>query len=182
MAIEIRGIRPHEHEVVGELTVDAYMALRSDVASGGYEDELRAVGRRAAEAVVLVAVDGDEILGGVTYVPDESSPWAEDLAPGEAGIRMLAVRPAAQGRGAGRLLTEACIDRAAADGKQAVFLHSTPWMTTAHGIYERLGFVRVPERDWSPLPEVPLLAFRLDLARYRGSARPGGGTGQTRGA
>jgi hypothetical protein len=34
----------------------------------------------------------------------------------------------------------------------------------AHRLYQRLGFVRCPERDWSPLPGVELVVYRLDLA------------------
>lgn len=33
----------------------------------------------------------------------------------------------------------------------------------AHRLYERLGFVRLPEKDWSPLPGIDLLGLRLDL-------------------
>ena len=44
-----------------------------------------------------------------------------------------------------------------------MFLHSTPWMEAAHRLYGSMGFVRVPERDWLPVPDVPLLAFRLAL-------------------
>ena len=33
-------------------------------------------------------------------------------------------------------------------------------MTSAHRVYERLGFVRAPEDDWSPEPGVTLLAYR----------------------
>jgi hypothetical protein len=33
-------------------------------------------------------------------------------------------------------------------------------MTTAHRVYARLGYERDPDRDWSPLPGVDLLAFR----------------------
>ena len=40
---------------------------------------------------------------------------------------------------------------------------SAAYMTTAHRIYERLGFTRLPERDWSPRPGVDLYAFSLDL-------------------
>ena len=134
-----------------------------------YAAELVAADRRAVEAVVLVAVDGGAIVGAVTYVPDASSPWAEDLRDGEAGIRMMAVLPDAQGRGVGAALLTACVDRARAEGKEAVFLHSTPWMTTAHRLYERAGFARVPERDWLPEPDVPLLAFRLDLRDFPGA-------------
>ena len=33
----------------------------------------------------------------------------------------------------------------------------------AHRLYARLGFVRIPERDWSPFPGVDLWALRLPL-------------------
>ena len=99
----------------------------------------------------------------MTFVPDASNRWAEGLEQGEASIRMLGVDPAFQGRGAGWALVGACIDRARAIGRRAVFLHSTPSMTAAHGLYIRAGFIRLPERDWLPVPEVQLLAFGLTL-------------------
>ena len=34
-----------------------------------------------------------------------------------------------------------------------------PDMRAAHRIYERLGFRRVPGRDWSPVPGIDLLTF-----------------------
>jgi hypothetical protein len=48
-----------------------------------------------------------------------------------------------------------------------VVLSSLPVQRDAHRIYERLGFVRLPERDWSPHDGVDLLAFRLDLTTDR---------------
>jgi len=33
----------------------------------------------------------------------------------------------------------------------------------AQRLYERRGFARLPERDWSPGPDVSLRAFRLAL-------------------
>ena len=33
----------------------------------------------------------------------------------------------------------------------------------AHRIYQRVGFRRAPERDWSPVPGMDLLAFTLAL-------------------
>jgi hypothetical protein len=36
-------------------------------------------------------------------------------------------------------------------------------MASAHRIYERLGFVRTPERDWQPMPGVQLITYRLHL-------------------
>ena len=36
-------------------------------------------------------------------------------------------------------------------------------MTAAQRLYERLGFTRLPERDWSPVPEIDLLVYSREL-------------------
>jgi ribosomal protein S18 acetylase RimI-like enzyme len=36
-------------------------------------------------------------------------------------------------------------------------------MKSAQRLYESAGFVRLPERDWSPVPGVTLLAYGLIL-------------------
>jgi ribosomal protein S18 acetylase RimI-like enzyme len=78
---------------------------------------------------------------------------------------MLAVAPSAQGRGVGRALSVECIDRARARRARRVALHSTPWMQTAHRLYESLGFVRAPDRDLQVSPDLVLLSFVLGLDR-----------------
>jgi ribosomal protein S18 acetylase RimI-like enzyme len=164
--IQVRAVRPDEHVEAGRVVLAAYTALPGEHLSGDYAAELSDVERRSREAEVLVAVATEPatgLLGCVTLVPDAGSPWAELLEAGEAGIRMLAVLPDAQGRGVGAALVEACVERARELGREAVLLHTTPWMTTAHRLYERAGFERLPERDWLPVPEVPLLAYRLQL-------------------
>ena len=42
-------------------------------------------------------------------------------------------------------------------------ISSLPDMAAAHRLYARLGFRRDPDLDWHPLPDVLLVAFRLDL-------------------
>ncbi len=168
-AVEIRRVLPDEHERAGALVVAAYRALPGEHLTEDYAAELADVARRASEAEVLVALADvagapcDEIVGCVTFVPDRSSPWAELLEDGESGIRMLAVRPDAQGRGCGRALVEACVARTGELGRSALLLHTTPWMTVAQRLYSSCGFERSPERDWAPVPEVPLLAYRLAM-------------------
>ncbi|MDP9071312.1 MAG: GNAT family N-acetyltransferase [Actinomycetota bacterium] len=161
--MEIREARPEEYEEVAALTVAAYLGLPGAHLSGGYEGRLRDVAARAAAAVVFVAVESGSIVGAVTYVPGPHSPWAELLDEGEAGVRMLAVPPAAQRQGVGTALVRACIEQARREGRHRVCLHTTPWMAAARRIYERLGFRRDPRRDWVPVPGVPLLGFVLDL-------------------
>ncbi|HEX2049865.1 MAG TPA: GNAT family N-acetyltransferase [Actinomycetota bacterium] len=172
--VEIRPARRDDYDAIAELTVAAYSApprpgegpapgLRGHVRTE-YVHTLRDVARRAADALVLVALDGGRVAGAVTYVPGPG-PYAEFDEPDAAGIRMLAVDPAVQGRGIGRALVEECIARARAAGKTLVVLHTTTWMHAARRLYERLGFVRAPERDRWPAPDVLLLAFELDLVR-----------------
>ena len=169
MALEIREVVPGrlssaELSRLGDIVVAAYEAVGALEGDDEYVPELRDVGRRAVEAVVLAAVDGTSgaLLGCVTYVPDASSPWAEHLGEDEAGIRMLAVDPAGQGKGVGTALVAACLDRARAEGRRAVFLHSLPVMEGAQRIYARFGFRRVPDRDWV-FPDFLLMGFVLDL-------------------
>ncbi|MFH9615655.1 GNAT family N-acetyltransferase [Streptomyces pratensis] len=166
MDISIRPVLPAQFEDLGEITAQAYLGdgLLDFGADDPYLEQLRAVERRAAEAEVLVALDGDRrLLGGVTYVAP-GSPWADIAGEDEAEFRMLAVSPEARGRGAGEALVRACIDRArAAGGLCGIVLSTQPSMLGAHRIYRRLGFVRTPERDWCPLPDLPLLTFRLEL-------------------
>lgn len=155
---------PGEYERAGELVVAAYRALPGAHLSGDYAAELADVEHRAREAEVLIARAGDgDLVGCVTFVGDALSPWAELLEPGEAGIRMLAVEPSVQRHGVGRLLVTACVARAQELARTALLLHTTPWMTAAQRLYEASGFERFPERDWTAIPEVPLLAYRLRL-------------------
>ena len=165
MTIEVRAARPEEYAALGEIVIAAYRDIGALHGDEAYASELRDVATRARAAGVLAAAETGtgRLLGCATYVPGAASPWGEELRPGEASIRMLAVSPAAQGMGAGTALTAACVERARADGFRAVMLHSLPIMMGAQRIYARLGFRHVPERDWEPVPGILLLCFVLDL-------------------
>jgi ribosomal protein S18 acetylase RimI-like enzyme len=165
LAVDPGALPPAVLERLGDIVVTAYEAIGALEGDDEYVPELRDIARRVREAVVFAALDAADgtPLGCVTYVPGRDSLWAEHLRAGEASIRMLAVDPAAQGRGVGSALVAACLDRARADGRRAVFLHSLPVMTDAQRIYERCGFRRAPERDWV-FPDFLLMGFVLELA------------------
>ena len=118
---------------------------------------------RRAHATLIVAEEGARILGAVTYYPDGSCEGHAGWPRQWAAIRLLAIHPEARGRGVGRALTAECIRRARADGSRAVGLHTTEFMAIARAMYERMGFVRAPEFDFWPLPELHVMAYRLDL-------------------
>jgi ribosomal protein S18 acetylase RimI-like enzyme len=76
---------------------------------------------------------------------------------------MLAVAPEAQGRGVGRALIGEVATRARADGRTGIAIHTRPSMIAAHRLYESLGFVRDPARDWEFEPGEWLWAMALRL-------------------
>jgi len=158
--VKVRRARPAEHALLGELCVRAY--AEDGLGPAGYEAMLRDVDARAAAAEVLVAEAGGELLGTVTLML-EPGLLTEIAAPHEGEFRMLAVSPAARGRGAGAALVHACAAAARACGHRALVCSSQDRMIAAHQLYARLGFVREPARDWSPVPGVELLAFALVL-------------------
>jgi ribosomal protein S18 acetylase RimI-like enzyme len=161
----LRRATPDDHERAGEVTVAAYADFTRGPADG-YVARLRDAATRDREAELWVATPedrDDEILGCVTLCPP-GSPWRElSGGPDEGEFRMLAVAPEARGRGVGEALARMCLDRFRAEGARAVVICSLPQMTSAHRIYERLGFRRVPELDWSPVPGVELHGYRIDF-------------------
>ncbi|MER5709597.1 GNAT family N-acetyltransferase [Streptomyces sp. NPDC002122] len=165
MDFTIRAVRPEEYEELGELTGLTY--LNDGLLLYGEDDfylaVLRDTARRARDAEVLVAVDMDErIIGGVTYAQGDTT-WADIAVAGEAEFRMLVVAPEARGRGVGEALVRACADRAGAAPECARLVLSTDAkMVSAHRIYERMGFVRTPERDWEPIPGHRLRTYALE--------------------
>jgi ribosomal protein S18 acetylase RimI-like enzyme len=167
-SFEIRPIRPEEFEALGELTVAAYHGIGPRMPhQDAYDAQLRDVARRAASSCVLVAAaPAGEVLGGVTFVSGPDDPYSEELAEGEAGMRMLAVAPGQQGRGVGRALVGACVERARSSGRRRLVLHTQEHMVAAIHLYESLGFVRVPEIDFSPVAGVDLMGYALPLEGF----------------
>jgi len=162
LGFEIRDARPEEHAELGRITAEAYRAAGET--EDGYFEELLDVAERARHVPVLAAVEQGtgRLLGTTTYVPGPG-PYHEGDFGEDASMRMLAVAPAAQGRGVGRALVEACIDRARAAGRPGLGLYTRPFMTAAHRLYESLGFRRQAELDWEFEPGEWLWAYRLDL-------------------
>jgi GNAT superfamily N-acetyltransferase len=154
----IRDAQPAEFARIGEIAVAAYSALEP---IDDYIDEIRDTASRAAVARVLVAVEPDgTILGTVTYIPGPG-PLSEREREDEAGFRVLAVDPTAQGRGVGRALAESCVELAVRDGRAGVAILTRPSMSSAHRLYESMGFARDRDDDWEFLPGEWLWGYRI---------------------
>jgi ribosomal protein S18 acetylase RimI-like enzyme len=102
----------------------------------------------SSDAELVVAERAGQVVGVVAYVGPLRA--REEIFPSEwAIIRMLSVLPTERGRGIGRLLTDACIERARRDGVKSIGLHTSPVMRSALNLYLRMGFVfhkAIPDR------------------------------------
>lgn len=83
---------------------------------------------------LLVAVEDGHFLGSLTLVmfaiPTGTRAWIEDVV----------VDGEARGKGVGRILNEAALDRARDGGATTVDLTSRPTREAANRLYQRLGF------------------------------------------
>lgn len=153
-------------EAVGALILEAYQEFRALVTEQfweGFAADAVDRGRRPDTSELVVAEQAGTLLGTATYYAADGSyggpPWPPDCS----GIRLLAVSPQGRGLGVGRLLASWCVGRARELGSAAIGLHTAPFMTAAQGIYEGLGFERVPELDIVLDGGPQALAYRLAL-------------------
>ena len=153
----IRRARPADHAAVGAITVSAYVDDGHLPPGIDYAEHLRDAATRDRDAELWVATSAEgQVLGSVTFAAP-GTPYAEVSEPDEGEFRMLAVAPTP----CPRALVRRCVDRARELGLCGVAMSTQPSMTAAHRVYERLGFVRSPERDWEPVPGVHLIAYHL---------------------
>lgn len=176
--VMIRNAAPGELAEVGEIRVGAYQAGGFLCADSAYAPTLRGLGAdgngdvlvavvpgRAAEAAAGpgVAAAGTERIVGTIMLQRWPHTGPVVTGPDEAEIRALAVSPDTQGQGIGTELLQHLLDRASRLGVRHLVLSTEPEMHTAHRLYERAGFVRLPERDWYPVPGLTLIVYGLNL-------------------
>jgi ribosomal protein S18 acetylase RimI-like enzyme len=160
--VEIRPALEAEYADIGALTVAIYVGEGHVNAESPYVGELFDTAARARSAQVLVAARAGAVLGSVT-IARPGTPYADIARAGELEFRMLAVDPRSRGAGIGAALVDAVIDTARAADFDAVVLTTMPAMAAARRMYDRIGFIPVPERDWGTPSGIPLTVMRLAL-------------------
>ena len=169
--LTIRDVAPSEFDALGALMVRVYSALDGFLTPAeqpGYYELLANIGRfteRPGVRVLVAVTTAGELVGGVVYFGEMAQYGSGGIATtieNASGIRLLGVDPRFRNTGAGKALTNTCIELARAQGQSQVILHTTAAMRVAWAMYERLGFVRAEELDF--LQEgYPVYGFRLRL-------------------
>jgi GNAT superfamily N-acetyltransferase len=153
-----------DHAAVGRLLVEAYADYAERMGPVEWprlRDGLAAAAGRLADAEIA----GVRCTGGLDAVVFYFPPSRSDgliFPKAWASLRLLGVAPAARGHGLSRCLTDWCIARARSEGAAHIGLHTSEAMTTARGLYERMGFV--VDGDLPANFGLRYWRFRLDLA------------------
>ncbi len=167
----VRNAKPKEFMPLGELMVKVYSQLEgfpSQDEQPQYYQMLANIGDQTQkpQTELLVAVNqADKLGGGVVYFNDMQYYGSGGTATKEknaSGFRLLAVDPELRGLGIGKILTEACIEKARQSGNKQIIIHTTKAMQLAWGMYERMGFKRSTDLDFMQ-GELPVFGFRMEL-------------------
>lgn len=162
--LTIRRALPDEYAAIGSLTADAYAPVLTFGTADPYRQTLMDAAGRAAGAELWSATTDDRLAATVT-VCRPGSVYAEIAGNDELEVRMLAVMPEFQGQGIGAHLMDAVHQTAVAEGFSAVVLSVVETNASAVAFYARLGYTRVPERDWVPVPDITLQVWRWPVPR-----------------
>ncbi len=162
----VRDAGVEDLDQVSILIRDAYQEYQANFSPEVWERyarDIMDVRSRLDTSELIVAENSGRLVGAVTFYPNTSPSDQGGWPAGWTGIRLLAVHPDARGMGVGRVLMDECLRRSRRLGVPTLGLHTTEMMSVARGMYERMGFVRVPEFDFYPAPQVVVMAYRLDL-------------------
>ncbi|WP_299457205.1 GNAT family N-acetyltransferase [uncultured Microscilla sp.] len=169
--INIREAQSNEYKALGQLMLRVFSSLEGFPSRAEHPtyyallDNVGKLNEKASTEILIARSTDNELLGGVVFVgnmQDYSSKGVTTTIQNASGIRLLVVSPAARGQGVGKALTEACLQRARNLESQQMILHTTQAMKVAWGMYERMGFARLPSLDFRQ-GDLMVYGFYLDL-------------------
>lgn len=144
--IVMRPAQTQDADVIGELTVQAYLDGGHMPADSPYVETLRNVAPRLDESLVLTEESTGEIIATIAVLPHGHA-MAEATREDEWEFRYLAVRQDTWGQGLGRTLIEAVEKQAREAGASHLVLRVVDNNPRAQRLYEHFGYTHLPERD-----------------------------------
>jgi ribosomal protein S18 acetylase RimI-like enzyme len=167
MTFHIRDARDNEREAIRNVTLAAYEEYATAMPKPFWE---------AYRQNILLTLDQEEsveriiaeregtIIGSVLLYPSIANVYTQVSADLDwPEVRLLAVAPTTRGQGIGSALMDECEQRARNAGATVLGLHTTDMMQAAMRMYERRGFIRVPELDFYPAEGLHVKGYRRSL-------------------
>lgn len=161
MTFLLREYQPADAAAVNVVVMNAFDEYRHAYSDwSAFSERLGQLMHSTSESEIIVAEVNKAVVGAVAYVGAGQPKPA--FYPAEwPMVRMLVVEPSCRGLGIGRALTEECIRRAQRDHAPLIALHTSPLMSVALPLYERMGFRR--EREIPPIYGVPYALYVKQL-------------------
>lgn len=132
-----------------------YAGLRRyDEALGDFQQELNLLPGK------YVSPDGCLLLAFWRGVPAGVVAY-QTIENGICEMKRMFVLPDFQGKGIGKALAQRLIDEAKKAGFSYMRLDTHPWMTTAQGLYEKLGFQETERYNENPTEGIRFFELRL---------------------
>lgn len=166
----IRDFRASDLSAVTELTMAAYAEFESLWPPDAWQSYIAVMKQTLAgddpPRTHIVAERDGVVVGSVLLIPANTPLIAPDdstVVFPYAEVRMLCVPPAERGKRVARALMDECVRRTRAVGSPALGLHTIDMMEAAVRLYEQMGFMRTPETDFRPTPEIWIKGYRLNF-------------------
>ena len=163
----LRAAQDSERETVAEVIRRAYSQFKPEYDQEhwvDYERSTRQIVLSDLDVLRLVAVIGDRIAAAVLFCPPYEKTMAGLLVKNPyPEFRLLGVDPDFRNMGIGNLLILECERMALEAGYKTMSLHTTELMQTAKNMYERRGYQRFVDIDFSPAPNFVVMGYKKDL-------------------
>jgi ribosomal protein S18 acetylase RimI-like enzyme len=136
--LEIRLATMEDAPSISEVLLQSFIEYKSEYTPEGFAattPTAAQIENRLTEGPVWVALLEGTLVATVSAVLQGESVY----------VRGMAVLPSARGHRIGKLLMDSVQDFASARGYERLFLSTTPFLSRAIALYERLGFIRTAE-------------------------------------
>ncbi|SEN20141.1 Predicted N-acetyltransferase YhbS [Terribacillus saccharophilus] len=166
--MEIREMNHGEIEAVRQLRLKSYIEYKKLVSKEHWEVLERTLiseNDLKSDVKIYVAEMDNVIVGSVVLFPASvrAYDWSDSVQE-YPEIRLLSVNPDIRGKGIGAALVDHCLEVSKKGNEQHIGLHTASFMEKALLLYEKKGFVRLPEKDLEPMNDgIVVKGFIMDL-------------------
>ncbi len=162
--LHIRDAVPGDRDTIRDVIIASFAQYATTLSTWDmYREYLLTTFDQDRTAERLVAEKDGMIIGSVFLFPAKPPGDTNPTRGPLPEVGMLAVAPEARGQGVGNALLDECLRRARRAGGSTIGLHTMDVMGGAVRLYERRGFVRAPEGDWSPTEDVLVKWYHRSL-------------------